>query len=170
MELVAFPCGYLAEAKSVNASDPYDSVSAFFFCAAACHFSGELPISGTFPRKVHLCSQVQINGRFRGLVSRQKIRRSIWPWILNILLFLQRLHLNILPVVTQTAPLCQSYPCLLRFSIPPKYKSGRSHPWLRPVWLQRMLSSAFTSQPGRLQRRGAGSVCRDPEPHRAAHW
>ncbi len=167
----------------MNASDPYDSVSAFFFCAAACHFSGELPISGTFPRKVHLCSQVQINGRFRdlcsqvqingrfrGLVSRQKIRRSIWPWILNILLFLQRLHLNILPVVTQTAPLCQSCPCLLRFSIPPKYKSGRSHPWLRPVWLQRMLSSAFTSQPGRLQRRGAGSVCRDPEPHRAAHW
>ena len=45
MELVAFPCGYLAEAKSVNASDPYDSVSAFFFCAAACHFSGELPIT-----------------------------------------------------------------------------------------------------------------------------
>lgn len=51
MEPVAFPCGYLAEAKSVNASDPYNSVPAFFFCAAACHFSGELPISGTFPPK-----------------------------------------------------------------------------------------------------------------------
>ena len=133
-------------------------------------FRGNCRFQEPSPRKVYLCSQVQINGRFRGLVSRQKIRRSIWPWILNILLFLQRLHLNILPVVTQTAPLCQSCPCLLRFSIPPKYKSGRSHPWLRPVWLQRMLSSAFTSQPGRLQRRGAGSVCRDPEPHRAAHW
>ena len=68
-------------------------------------FRGNCRFQEPSPRKVYLCSQVQINGRFRGLVSRQKIRRSIWPWILNILLFLQRLHLNILPVVTQTAPL-----------------------------------------------------------------
>ena len=133
-------------------------------------FRGNCRFQEPFPEKCTFAHRFRSMVDFGVWCPGRKFEDRIWPWILNILLFLQRLHLNILPVVTQTAPLCQSCPCLLRFSIPPKYKSGRSHPWLRPVWLQRMLSSAFTSQPGRLQRRGAGSVCRDPEPHRAAHW